>query len=342
MIYFVTGGAGFIGSNFLNTFVPEYSEDVFVNIDSLTYSGNLENLKVIENCTNYHFENIDITDFGLLEKVFRKYQPDVIIHFAAESHVDRSITEPGRFVQTNIIGTFNLLELARIYWKNRKDVLFHHVSTDEVYGSLDNEGFFTETTAYSPNSPYSASKAGSDHLVRAYYHTFGLQVTVTNCSNNYGPFQHQEKLIPLVIHSILNDKPIPVYGDGLNIRDWLYVIDHCKAIWTVIQNGKRGSAYNVGGNNELTNIELVYALCDIVSDITGKSNEACRNLIKFVKDRPGHDLRYAIDATKINVELGWKPSESFYTGIRKTVKWYLENQDWLKNILINQPIQEFN
>ncbi|MHC1682651.1 MAG: dTDP-glucose 4,6-dehydratase [Clostridiaceae bacterium] len=331
MIYFVTGGAGFIGSNFLNTFVPEYPEDVFVNIDSLTYAGNVENLKAIEHCSNYHFENIDITDFELLEKTFKKYQPDFIIHFAAESHVDRSITEPGRFIKTNIIGTFNLLELARIYWKNRKNVLFHHVSTDEVYGSLGKEDFFTETTAYSPNSPYSASKAGSDHLVRAYYHTFGLPVTVTNCSNNYGPFQHQEKLIPLIIHNILNDKPIPIYGDGLNVRDWLYVIDHCKAIWTVIHNGRRGLTYNVGGNNELTNIEVVYTLCDIISESTGKSKEVCRNLIKFVKDRPGHDLRYAIDATKISVELGWKPSELFDTGIRKTVNWYIENQDWVKS-----------
>lgn len=335
MIYFVTGGAGFIGSNFLNDIVPKYPQHDFVNIDKLTYAANLMNLSEIHHLPNYHFEQTDITDLKPLELLFEKYSPDVIIHFAAESHVDRSINSPVEFIKTNIIGTFNLLELSRKYWKNNDNKLFHHVSTDEVYGSLGETGFFTESTAYSPNSPYSASKAGSDHLVRAYHHTYGLPVTITNCSNNYGPYQFPEKLIPLVIKNIIENQPIPIYGSGTNVRDWLYVDDHCEAIWTVILKGKRGSTYNVGGNNEKTNIDVVHTLCDIVDEFLERKVSS-RNLIKFISDRPGHDRRYAIDSSKIQTELNWKPMETFESGIRKTVKWYLDHQDWIKLVTSGQ------
>ncbi|MCX7922953.1 MAG: dTDP-glucose 4,6-dehydratase [Clostridia bacterium] len=333
MIYFVTGGAGFIGSNFLKTFVPRHSEHTFVNVDCLTYSANLMNLEDIQDCDNYRFEGVDITDYEALEGLFQKYSPDVIVHFAAESHVDRSIVSPRRFIETNIIGTFNLLELARHYWKDDyQNKLFHHVSTDEVYGSLGKEGYFEETTPYDPSSPYSSSKASSDHLVRAYGRTYGLQFTLTNCSNNYGPYQFPEKLIPLMIRNILSGKPLPVYGKGENVRDWLYVVDHCEAIWTVMEKGERGESYNIGGNNERTNMEVINALCHIVSEITGKEVEDYLGLIKFVEDRPGHDLRYAINASKMRNELGWEPKETFESGMRKTVKWYVDNQEWVESV----------
>jgi len=332
VVFFVTGGAGFIGSNFLNMFVSKYPNHTFVNIDCIKYSANLENLSRISGSKNYYFEKIDITDYESLEKAFKRYNPDIIVHFAAESHVDRSIVSPGSFIYTNIIGTFNLLELFRIYGGTSADKLFHHVSTDEVYGSLGETGYFSETTAYSPRSPYSASKASSDHLVKAYYHTYGLQVTVTNCSNNYGPYQFPEKLIPLVINNLLNKKPVPVYGDGMNIRDWLYVEDHCEAIWSVIEKGRRGSTYNVGGNNEKTNLDIINTLCSIMSELTGEPLYEYKKLIVFVEDRPGHDRRYAIDSSKIQKELGWKPRTTFENGLRKTAEWYANNQRWLENI----------
>lgn len=332
MKIFVTGGAGFIGSNFLNLFVPRYPEYQFINIDKLTYAANPLNLKAIESFPNYTFEQADIADFGQVEKVFEKYHPDIVVHFAAESHVDRSILGPAAFVQTNIIGTFNLLEACRKYWDNKENKLFHHVSTDEVYGSLGETGFFTEETKYDPSSPYSASKASSDHLVRAYYRTYGLPVTITNCSNNYGPYQFPEKLVPLMILNAIENKPLPVYGTGQNVRDWLYVEDHCEAIWTVIQKGKRGQTYNIGGNNEWKNIDIVNTICEVLADELGKNTQDFKKLITFVKDRPGHDLRYAIDATKIKNELDWQPKETFQTGIRKTIRWYLNNVWWVESI----------
>ena len=330
----VTGGAGFIGSNFLNLFVPRYPEHKFINMDKLTYAANILNLKDIENMPNYIFEKGDIADYNQVVEIFEKYHPDIVIHFAAESHVDRSILGPADFIQTNIIGTFNLLEVCRKFWpiSKKQEKIFHHVSTDEVYGSLGKTGYFTETTAYDPSSPYSASKASSDHLVRAYFHTYNLPIKITNCSNNYGPYQFPEKLIPLVILNALEGKPLPVYGKGENIRDWLYVEDHCEAIWAVIQNGKVGETYNVGGNNEWKNIDIVNKICNILAEELKKAPLEFKKLITFVKDRPGHDLRYAIDSTKIKKELGWQPQETFETGLKKTIKWYLNNKTWINNI----------
>lgn len=330
----VTGGCGFIGSNFIRYILEETDFDgKIVNIDSLTYAGNIESLTDIaeKHKDKYVFKRVDICDKDALEETFVSEKIDTICHFAAESHVDRSIVAPDSFIQTNIIGTFNLLDLA----KRHQDelALFHHVSTDEVFGSLGAEGFFTETTRYKPNSPYSASKASSDHLVRAYNKTYSLPVTVSNCSNNYGPYQFPEKLIPLMILNALEGKNLPIYGDGTNVRDWLYVRDHCVAIWEIMKNGKRGETYNVGGDNEMQNITVVENICDILDEIKGFSGEdSRRKLMTFVKDRPGHDRRYAIDFAKINSELGWKPQESFETGIEKTVKWYLDNSTWVERI----------
>jgi dTDP-glucose 4,6-dehydratase len=334
----VTGGAGFIGSNFLNLFVSRYPEHNFINFDKLTYAANLLNLKNIESLPNYKFEQGDIADYKRVIEIFNKYNPGIVVNFAAESHVDRSILGPSEFVQTNIIGTFNLLEACRKKWLNphnsslpqdslSKTKLFHHVSTDEVYGSLslNDTNLFTEITPYTPHSPYSASKAASDHLVRAYYHTYGIPIKITNCSNNYGPYQFPEKLIPLMILNVLNSKPLPVYGKGENIRDWLYVKDHCEAIWTVLQKGNIGETYNIGGNNEWKNIDIVNKICDILAEELKKDPIKFKKLITFVKDRPGHDLRYAIDSTKIKKELHWQPRETFETGLRKTIKWYLSN-----------------
>lgn len=332
----VTGGAGFIGSNFLNLFVPRYPEHNFINLDKLTYAANLLNLKSIKNLSNYIFEQGDIANYERVIEIFEKYNPEIVIHFAAESHVDRSILGPAEFVQTNIIGTFNLLEVCRKNWSDslKKNKLFHHVSTDEVYGSLSlsEADLFTEITPYFPHSPYSASKASSDHLVRAYYHTYGIPIKITNCSNNYGPYQFPEKLIPLMILNALNNKPLPVYGKGENIRDWLYVEDHCEAIWTVIQKGKIGETYNIGGNNEWKNIGIVNKVCEVLSEEVSKDPLEFKKLITFVKDRPGHDLRYAIDSTKIKKELHWQPRETFETGLKKTIKWYLSNQKWVDSI----------
>jgi dTDP-glucose 4,6-dehydratase len=341
----VTGGAGFIGSNFLNLFVSRYPEHNFINFDKLTYAANLLNLKNIESLPNYKFEQGDIADYKRVIEIFNKYNPGIVVNFAAESHVDRSILGPSEFVQTNIIGTFNLLEACRKKWLNphnsslpqdslSKTKLFHHVSTDEVYGSLslNDTNLFTEITPYTPHSPYSASKAASDHLVRAYYHTYGIPIKITNCSNNYGPYQFPEKLIPLMILNVLNSKPLPVYGKGENIRDWLYVKDHCEAIWTVLQKGNIGETYNIGGNNEWKNIDIVNKICDILAEELKKDPIKFKKLITFVKDRPGHDLRYAIDSTKIKKELHWQPRETFETGLRKTIKWYLSNQKWVDSI----------
>ena len=332
----VTGGAGFIGSNFLNLFVPRYPEHHFINFDKLTYAANLLNLKSIENSPNYTFEQGDIADYSHVNKIFTQYNPDIVVHFAAESHVDRSIIGPAEFVQTNIIGTFNLLEECRKKWPDslKKNKLFHHVSTDEVYGSLslNDTNLFTEITPYTPHSPYSASKASSDHLVRAYYHTYGIPIKITNCSNNYGPYQFPEKLIPLMILNAVKNAPLPIYGKGENIRDWLYVEDHCEAIWIVIQKGVIGETYNIGGNNEWKNIDIVNKICDILAEELKKDPIKFKKLITFVKDRPGHDLRYAIDSTKIKSELHWQPRETFETGLRKTIRWYLNNKIWIDSI----------
>lgn len=332
--FLITGGAGFIGSNFLNLFVPRYPEHNFINFDKLTYAANLLNLKSIENLSNYAFEQGDIAKYSCITKIFKKYNPDIVIHFAAESHVDRSILGPAEFVQTNIIGTFNLLEACRKNWpvSQNKNKLFHHVSTDEVYGSLGKNGYFVETTSYNPSSPYSASKASSDHLVRVYFRTYGIPIKITNCSNNYGPYQFPEKLIPLMVLNALEGKPLPVYGKGENVRDWLYVEDHCEAIWTVIQKGRVGETYNIGGNNEWKNIDIVNKICDILAEELKKDPVEFKKLIIFVKDRPGHDLRYAIDSTKIKNELHFQPQETFETGLRKTIKWYLNNQKWVNSI----------
>lgn len=329
----ITGGAGFIGSHVVREFVQKYPNYKIINLDVLTYAGNLENLKDIENYSNYHFMKADITDAKLVLDIFEKYQPDGIIHLAAESHVDRSITNPLEFVMTNVIGTVNLLNAAKHIWNNNFiNKRFHHISTDEVFGALGNEGFFTEETAYDPHSPYSASKASSDHFVRAYHDTYGLPIVITNCSNNYGPNHFPEKLIPLCIHNILNKKPLPIYGDGKYTRDWLFVIDHAKAIDLVFHQGKNGDSYNVGGFNEWKNIDLVEELCKQMDEKLGNPFGTSKALITFVKDRPGHDLRYAIDATKINQELGWMPSVTFEQGLSKTIDWFLENQIWLDHV----------
>jgi dTDP-glucose 4,6-dehydratase len=327
----VTGGAGFIGANFLNLLVPRHPEHTFVNADKLTYAANLASLADIAGAANYVFRRTDIADAAAVDALFDEQSPDVVIHFAAESHVDRSISGPREFVRTNIEGTFNLLEAARRIWKDGQG-LFHHVSTDEVYGSLGAEGMFTEDTRYDPSSPYSASKAASDHLVRAYHRTFKLPVKLTNCSNNYGPLQFPEKLIPLMIMNAQDGKPLPVYGQGTNVRDWLYVQDHCEAIWTVVQRGAVGETYNIGGNNEVKNIDVVHGLCRVLAEETGRPAESLLGLITYVKDRPGHDLRYAIDATKIREHLGWSPKETFETGLRKTVRWYLDHHAWVDQV----------
>ena len=329
----ITGGAGFIGSHVVREFVLKYPAYKIINLDALTYAGNLENLKDIEDLPNYHFIKADIVDAKQVLDIFKKHQPEGVIHLAAESHVDRSITNPLEFVMTNVIGTVNLLNAAKHIWKdNYEGKRFHHVSTDEVFGALGDEGFFTETTKYDPHSPYSASKASSDHFVRAYHDTYGLPIVLTNCSNNYGPNHFPEKLIPLCIHNILNNKPLPIYGDGKYTRDWLFVIDHAKAIDLVFHEGKNGDSYNVGGFNEWKNIDLVKELCKQMDEKLGRPLGTSEQLITFVKDRPGHDLRYAIDATKMNKELGWKPSVTFEEGLSITIDWFLANQKWLDNV----------
>lgn len=330
----ITGGAGFIGSHVVRHFLNKYSNYHIFNLDALTYAGNLENLSDIENYPNYTFLKGDITDEKYTDTIFSEYQFESVIHLAAESHVDRSIENPLAFVKTNVIGTLNLLNAFKSLWKdNWKDKLFYHISTDEVYGTLGAEGLFTETTSYEPNSPYSASKASSDHFVRAYGETYGLPYIITNCSNNYGPNQFPEKLIPLFIHNIINNKSLPVYGDGKYTRDWLFVEDHAKAIDLVFHEAKIKETYNIGGFNEWQNIELIHLLCKIMDAKLGRVEGASSNLITYVKDRPGHDLRYAIDASKINIELGWKPSVTFEQGLEKTIDWYLQNQKWLQNIM---------
>ncbi|MBW7871012.1 MAG: dTDP-glucose 4,6-dehydratase [Flavobacteriia bacterium] len=329
----ITGGAGFIGSHVVREFVKNYPEYLIINLDSLTYAGNLENLTDIENSPNYRFIKADITDEKRIDEIFETHRPDGVIHLAAESHVDRSISSPLEFVKTNVLGTVNLLNSARKIWGNNfEGKRFHHVSTDEVYGALGETGIFTEETSYDPHSPYSASKASSDHFVRAYGDTYGLPYVITNCSNNYGPNHFPEKLIPLCINNIIHKRPLPVYGEGLNTRDWLYVIDHAKAIDLVFHKGKNAENYNVGGFNEWKNIDLVRELCRQMDQKLGRQKGESEELITFVKDRPGHDLRYAIDATKINSELGWKPSVTFEEGLSKTIDWYLENQDWLEKV----------
>jgi len=328
----VTGGAGFIGSNFLNRCVPLNPGCRFINFDALTYAANLRNLDQAAGLPNYRFEHGDIADYSRVKEIFEQHNPDLVVHFAAESHVDRSISGPAAFIRTNVNGTFNLLEACRIFWGRKEDKLFHHVSTDEVYGSLGPTGLFTEKTAYDPSSPYSASKAASDHLVRSYGRTYGLPVTITNCSNNYGPYQFPEKLIPLIIINALEGKPLPVYGRGENVRDWLFVDDHCEAIWTVIQKGKRGETYNIGGHNERRNIDIVHRICEVMAEELQRDPYSFKRLITFVQDRPGHDLRYAIDSTKVKRELDWQPEETFDTGLRKTVRWYLDNQSWVEEV----------
>ncbi|MBN2694609.1 dTDP-glucose 4,6-dehydratase [bacterium] len=335
----VTGGAGFIGSNFIKYLFEktEFGGEI-VNIDKLTYAGNLENLFEIDKKygksgeNRYHFEKIDIVDYNAIESIFEKYEFDAVVHFAAESHVDRSIHGPKSFIETNIIGTFNLLEVCRKYWKNFDNKVFHHISTDEVYGSLGDDGYFYENTAYDPRSPYSASKASSDHLVSAYFHTYNLPVTISNCSNNYGPLQFPEKLIPIMINNMLEEKPLPVYGDGLNVRDWLYVDDHCSGIWKIVKNGILGETYNIGGENEWTNIALLNKLCNIVAQKMEKPFGYYQKLITYVKDRAGHDRRYAINCDKIKSQLNWKQSLSFEEGLELTVDWYLNNKEWIENI----------
>jgi dTDP-glucose 4,6-dehydratase len=330
----ITGGAGFIGSHVVRRFVTKYPEYLIINADKLTYAGNLENLTDIEKAENYKFEKTDIVEKQSVIELFKKYNIDAVIHLAAESHVDRSITGPDEFVFTNIVGTVNLLNSALSSWKNSfEGKLFYHISTDEVYGSLGKEGLFTEDTAYDPKSPYSASKASSDHMVRAYNHTFGLPAVISNCSNNYGPNQFPEKLIPLVINNIKNNKPIPVYGKGENIRDWLYVEDHASAIDLIFHSGKVGDTYNIGGNNEWKNLDLILLLCRILDKKLNRTSGTSEKLITYVKDRPGHDLRYAIDSSKLQSELGWSPIPHFAVGLEKTVDWYLTNNKWLERVL---------
>ncbi len=329
----ITGGAGFIGSHVVRLFVRKYPEYKIVNLDKLTYAGNLANLNDIERLPNYVFEKGDITDEKWISELFGKYRFDGVVHLAAESHVDRSIANPMEFIMTNIVGTVNLLNAARAIWgDDTTGKRFYHISTDEVYGSLGEDGKFTETTPYDPRSPYSASKASSDHLVRAYFHTFHLPVVLSNCSNNYGPYQFPEKLIPLFIHNIRNNKPLPVYGKGENVRDWLYVEDHAKAIDLIFHKGSDGETYNIGGNNEWQNIRLIQELCRIMDRKLGRAEGESAKLITYVKDRAGHDLRYAIDATKIKEELGWEPTIRFTEGFEATVEWYLTNEGWLNNV----------
>lgn len=328
----VTGGAGFIGSHLVRRLVNRYPEYQIVNLDKLTYAGNLENLRDIEGKENYAFAKGDICDADFVQQLFRDYEIDGVIHLAAESHVDRSITNPMSFIETNIVGTVVLLNAAKAFWGDFAGKRFYHVSTDEVYGSLGDTGFFTETTPYDPRSPYSASKASSDHLVRAYYHTYGLPIVISNCSNNYGPYQFPEKLLPLMINNIQHRQPLPIYGDGKYTRDWLWVGDHAAAIDLIYHEGRNGETYNIGGDNEWKNIDLVHQLCDVMDQLLDRPAGASRELITFVKDRPGHDRRYAIDASKLKNELGWAPSVQAEEGLRKTAEWYLENSEWLERV----------
>ncbi|MCC7379445.1 MAG: dTDP-glucose 4,6-dehydratase [Ferruginibacter sp.] len=329
----ITGGAGFIGSHLTRLFVRKYPGYTIVNLDKLTYAGNLENLRDIENEPNYHFIKGDITDLNLLRNLFSAHKFTAVLHCAAESHVDRSITDPLAFINTNVLGTASLLQAAKEAWAgDYENKIFYHISTDEVYGSLGETGFFTETTAYDPRSPYSASKASSDHIVRAFYHTYKMPVKISNCSNNYGPYHFPEKLIPLCIHNIINNKPLPIYGKGENVRDWLFVEDHVRAIDVIFHNGKIGETYNIGGHNEWTNINLVKELCRQMDDKLGRPKGSSEKLITYVTDRAGHDLRYAIDASKLKKELGWMPSLQFEEGISKTIDWYLANTEWLKHV----------
>lgn len=328
----ITGGAGFIGNHVVRLFVNKYPSYRIINLDALTYAGNLENLRDVEDKPNYVFEKANILEVSELERIFSDYKIDGVIHLAAESHVDRSILSPLDFVYTNIIGTVNLLNTAKKYWKETSGKLFYHISTDEVFGSLGETGFFTETTAYAPNSPYSASKASSDHFVRAYGETFHLPVVISNCSNNYGPYHFPEKLIPLFINNIINKKPLPVYGDGKYTRDWLYVKDHARAIDIIFHKGKILDTYNIGGFNEWQNIELVKLLCKMMDEKLGNKPGTSETLITYVKDRPGHDKRYAIDASKLSNELAWKPSVTFEQGLSETIDWYLQNKEWLDNV----------
>ncbi|MFO8000978.1 MAG: dTDP-glucose 4,6-dehydratase [Marinilabilia sp.] len=330
----ITGGAGFIGSHLVRLMVNKYPDYRILNLDALTYAGNLENLTDVENFPNYSFIKADITDADAVKDIFEKYRPDGVIHLAAESHVDRSISGPMAFVRTNVTGTVNLLDAARKIWgEDLADKRFYHVSTDEVYGSLGETGYFTETTPYDPRSPYSASKASSDHMVRAWHHTYGLPVLISNCSNNYGPNQFPEKLIPLAINNIKQNKPVPVYGKGENIRDWLYVEDHAAAIDLLFHQGRDGETYNIGGNNEWTNIDLIRKLCEVMDRALGRPAGTSAQLITFVKDRAGHDKRYAIDSSKLMNEQDWKPSLQFEEGLEKTVKWYLSNEEWLNRVI---------
>ena len=329
----ITGGAGFIGSHVVRLFVTKYPDYEIVNLDALTYAGNLENLQDIEGQANYRFVKGDINDGQFIQQLFDDEQFDGVLHLAAESHVDRSIKNPMAFIMTNVVGTVNLLNAARNIWKdNFEGKLFYHISTDEVYGSLDNGGFFTEETSYDPQSPYSASKASSDHFVRAYHNTYGLPVVITNCSNNYGPNQFPEKLIPLFINNIIHNKPLPVYGKGENVRDWLYVVDHARAIDVVYHKGNVGETYNIGGFNEWKNIDLIRVMCKVMDKKLGREEGTSEKLITYVQDRAGHDLRYAIDANKVMKELGWEPSLQFEEGIEKTANWYLDNTEWLENV----------
>jgi len=341
----ITGGAGFIGSNFVHHWCENYPEDRVIVLDALTYAGNLNNLATLKDRKNFRFLQGDICDRALVDELFASENIDTVAHFAAESHVDRSILGPGAFVQTNVVGTFTLLESFRQHWLSNHqpdNYRFLHVSTDEVYGSLGvDDPAFTETTPYAPNSPYSASKAGSDHLARAYFHTYGMPTIITNCSNNYGSYHFPEKLIPLMCINILLGKPLPVYGDGQNVRDWLYVRDHCQALDTVIHKGKAGETYNIGGNNEVKNIDLVRMLCELMDELAPDLPvKPAQNLITFVKDRPGHDRRYAIDASKIRTELGWQPQETVEGGLRKTIQWYLDHRDWWQPLL-SKEYQEY-
>jgi len=333
----VTGGAGFIGSNFIRYLL--HQDDFrghIINYDLLTYAGNLANLADVEQefspSNRYTFVKGDICEQAAVEKVFKQYEIDTVVHFAAESHVDRSIHDPSSFIKTNVLGTQVLLDEARKNWKDRDDVLFHHISTDEVYGSLGNKGSFTEVTPYNPRSPYSASKAAADHLVMAYFHTYNLPITLSNCSNNYGPYQFPEKLIPLMICNMETKESLPVYGSGRNIRDWLFVEDHNSAVWTIMKNGVSGENYNIGGETEWENIRLIEELCEIYAELTESNTEEFKSLISFVKDRPGHDLRYAIDCSKLKHELGWKKVHNFHDGLRETVKWYIENKQWVESV----------
>jgi dTDP-glucose 4,6-dehydratase len=330
----ITGGAGFIGSHVVRLFVKKYSDYKIINLDKLTYAGNLENLRDIDFLPNYEFVKADINETETIRNVFKKYQPDGVIHLAAESHVDRSIVNPMEFIITNIVGTVNLLNAAREVWQDKfENKLFYHVSTDEVYGSLGETGFFTESTAYDPRSPYSSSKASSDHLVRAYFHTYKLPIVISNCSNNYGPNQFPEKLVPLSINNIKNNKPLPIYGKGENIRDWLYVVDHARAIDMIYHKASIGSTYNIGGINEWANINLIHLLCKIMDRKLNRPEGTSAKLITFVKDRAGHDLRYAIDSSKLRRDLGWEPSLQFEEGLEKTVDWYFSNEEWLNNVV---------